>query len=154
MWAAQWRSQTFAMGRARPPEGPLTSWGPPPNFYILLGFRPLHFENMENRFFCKILQEKNAKFPAEGPLITKGAPQFPFSPRISATLFCKHDKTSLFVKFCRKNVKMSALWVPRHAMGGGGTCPLCPPMLRHRGSFAEIAVRKHLGNGAVDFPRK
>ena len=60
----------------------------------------------------------------EGPLTTKGAPQFQISPRISATSFCKYDSTSFKKKMQKKNVKIAALWAPRHAMGG--TCPLSP----------------------------
>ena len=45
-------------GGTRHPEGPLNSQGPP-NLNFLLGFMPLHFENMEKkRFFVKIFQKK------------------------------------------------------------------------------------------------
>ena len=76
---------------ACPLEGPLTSEGPT-NFYFLLGFRPLHFANTEKRIFFVKICRKNCKMPAWGALTSQG-PQFHFSPRISATSFCKYDKT-------------------------------------------------------------
>ena len=73
----QWRSQTFAMGGARHPEGPLRSRAPPPNLNFLPAVSPISwkygktfFENIIliniiliilkiwKNFFCKILQKK------------------------------------------------------------------------------------------------
>ena len=69
------------------------------------------------------MQKKNVRIPAGAPSFS-WTPQFQFSPRISATSFCKYDKTLFFVKFCRKkNVKCQSCGPPTC---DGGTCPLCP----------------------------
>ena len=123
--------QIFAMGRTTPSGGPPNFSSPPPNFNFFLGFWPLHFANMIKPFLPKIFAEKNVKMPAEGPL-TSQAPPIQFSPRTSATSFCKYDKTLFFCKILqKKNAKMPVLWDPRHAMGGTGPlCPLAAPLNR------------------------
>ena len=61
-------------------------------------------------------------------MLLEHAPPCQFSPRISATSFCKYDKT-FFVKFCRKkNVNMPSLLAPDMQLGGGGHVPPVPPV--------------------------
>ena len=67
--------------------------------------------------------------PAEGPLTSQGSPQFQFSPRISATSFCKYDKMFFLVKFYGKRKNAGPMGPPT---GVGGTCSCVPPpWLRH-----------------------
>ena len=73
--------------------------------------------------------EKNVKSPTGAPNDST-APQFQFSPRISAN-FANMIKRCVFVKKCRKkNIKMPALW-GHPTCDGGGHVPPVPPWLRH-----------------------
>ena len=88
---------------------------------------------------------------AEGRLASQGPPlpQFQFSPRDSATSFCKYDLI-FFCKVLLKNVKMPALWGPKHAMGG--MCPLRspPPWLRHCMDTTHLFIRFNSVSGSFD----